>query len=136
MLAAFTLLNLLVFRAEITRIRRLSRARIESEIQKMKEAARSYRLGHSLGVGSDTALTPPRDANVLRARVKAVLDQLGKGLARVGLAKSQPANQLERIVGPQLAAQFAGRAGSGFLLSPNGHSFKLRSCQAGSDPRL
>jgi diguanylate cyclase (GGDEF)-like protein len=44
LLALFTALNMLVFRAEIARVRRLSRARIESEIQRMKEAARSYRL--------------------------------------------------------------------------------------------
>jgi two-component system, cell cycle response regulator len=51
LLLLFTVLNLLVFRAEIARVRRLSRARIESEIQRMKEAARSYRL-----------LTAPRSA--------------------------------------------------------------------------
>jgi diguanylate cyclase (GGDEF)-like protein len=41
---AFTFLNMVLFRGEIARIRRLSRTRIEAEIEKMREAARSYRL--------------------------------------------------------------------------------------------
>jgi two-component system, cell cycle response regulator len=40
----FCCLNLVVFRAEIARVRRLSRVRIESELERMKESARSYRL--------------------------------------------------------------------------------------------
>ncbi len=40
----FTGLNLWVFRAEITRVRRLSRAHVDAELKKVKEAARSYRL--------------------------------------------------------------------------------------------
>jgi two-component system, cell cycle response regulator len=40
----FCCLNLVVFRAEIARVRQLSRAYIESEIERMKDAARSYRL--------------------------------------------------------------------------------------------
>ncbi len=44
MLAMFAVLNMIVFRAEISRVRRLSKSRIEGEIQKMKDAARSYRL--------------------------------------------------------------------------------------------
>jgi diguanylate cyclase (GGDEF)-like protein len=59
LLMVFAGLNLVVFRAEIARVRRLSRARVEAEIQRMKDAARSYRLGHALGVGMDCALTPP-----------------------------------------------------------------------------
>jgi diguanylate cyclase (GGDEF)-like protein len=43
-LAVFAFLNVTLFRAELARMRRLSRARIQSEIDKMKEAARSYRL--------------------------------------------------------------------------------------------
>ncbi len=43
-LAVFAFLNVTLFRAELARMRRLSRARIQSEIEKMKEAARSYRL--------------------------------------------------------------------------------------------
>ncbi len=44
LLGVFAFLNMLVFRAEIARIRRVSRQRIETELKKMKEAARSYRL--------------------------------------------------------------------------------------------
>jgi diguanylate cyclase (GGDEF)-like protein len=44
LLGLFSSLNLVVFRAELARVRRLSRARIDAEIQRMKEAARSYRL--------------------------------------------------------------------------------------------
>jgi len=40
----FTSLNFMVFRAEITRVRRLSRERVEAELERNKEAARSYRL--------------------------------------------------------------------------------------------
>lgn len=43
-LAVFAFLNVSLFRAEIARMRRLSRARIQSELDKIKEAARSYRL--------------------------------------------------------------------------------------------
>ncbi len=41
---AFTSLNFVVFRAEIARVRRLSRERIDAELQRTKDAARSYRL--------------------------------------------------------------------------------------------
>src|SRR3954471_8336320 len=44
LLGVFAFLNMLVFRAEIARIRRVSRQRIETDLKKMKEAARSYRL--------------------------------------------------------------------------------------------
>ena len=44
LLGVFAFLNMLVFRAEIARIRRVSRQRIETELKKLKEAARSYRL--------------------------------------------------------------------------------------------
>ncbi len=40
----FCCLNLLVFRAEIARVRRLSRSHIEAELERMKDSARSYRL--------------------------------------------------------------------------------------------
>ena len=41
---AFTSLNYVVFRAEIARVRRLARERIDAELQRTKDAARSYRL--------------------------------------------------------------------------------------------
>ncbi len=62
LLALFTVLNLLVFRAEIARVRKLSRLRIESEIERMKEAARSYRL---LGAPSSPSLTTTGDRRVM-----------------------------------------------------------------------
>jgi diguanylate cyclase (GGDEF)-like protein len=55
LLSGFALLNMLVFRAEITRIRRLSRLRIETELRKMREAARTYRL---LGAPRSSAEQP------------------------------------------------------------------------------
>ncbi|HOU90553.1 MAG TPA: diguanylate cyclase [Polyangiaceae bacterium] len=51
LIGIFSCLNLALFRAEIARVRRLSRTRIEQELQRMKEAARSYRL---LGAPSST----------------------------------------------------------------------------------
>lgn len=44
LIGVFAVLNMVVFRAEIARVRRLSRLRIDGEIQRIKEAARSYRL--------------------------------------------------------------------------------------------
>jgi two-component system, cell cycle response regulator len=41
---AFGALNLVVFRTEIARVRRLSRERIAAEIKRLKDEARSYRL--------------------------------------------------------------------------------------------
>jgi hypothetical protein len=58
LIGVFSCLNLALFRAEIARVRRLSRTRIEQELQRMKEAARSYRL---LGAPS-TAAEPGRCA--------------------------------------------------------------------------
>jgi diguanylate cyclase (GGDEF)-like protein len=40
----FATINLIVFRAEIARVRQLSRGHVEAEIERMKESARSYRL--------------------------------------------------------------------------------------------
>lgn len=54
LIAAFATLNLFVFRAEIARVRRLSRAHLDGEIQKMRDDARSYRL-----IGAPTAAAPP-----------------------------------------------------------------------------
>jgi two-component system cell cycle response regulator len=44
LIGVFALLNMAIFHAEIARVRRLSRSRIEGELRRMKEAARSYRL--------------------------------------------------------------------------------------------
>jgi two-component system, cell cycle response regulator len=61
LLGVFAFLNMLVFRAEIARIRRVSRQRIETELKKMKEAARSYRLIGAPASAQERAQTPPRD---------------------------------------------------------------------------
>ncbi|HEY4156966.1 MAG TPA: GAF domain-containing protein, partial [Polyangiaceae bacterium] len=55
LLGVFAFLNMLVFRVEIARIRALFRQRIDSELRKMKDAARSYRL---LGAPSHAAERP------------------------------------------------------------------------------
>jgi two-component system, cell cycle response regulator len=44
LMLAFACLNLFVFRAEIARVRRLSRRRLEGELERMRDDARSYRL--------------------------------------------------------------------------------------------
>jgi diguanylate cyclase (GGDEF)-like protein len=60
--ALFAFLNLAVFRAELTRIRKLSRVRIEAELTRMRDAARSYRLLGAPASSRDQSRTPPPDA--------------------------------------------------------------------------
>jgi diguanylate cyclase (GGDEF)-like protein len=48
--AAFALLNLLFLRAEVARIRRTARAKVEAELARLKDDARRYRL---LGAGGE-----------------------------------------------------------------------------------
>jgi diguanylate cyclase (GGDEF)-like protein len=60
LLGVFAFLNMLVFRAEIARIRRVSRQRIETELKKMKDAARSYRL-IGAPAGAQERAPAPRD---------------------------------------------------------------------------
>ena len=60
--ALFSALNFLVFRAEIARVRKLSRLRIETELKKISEAARTYRLlGAPSGPGERSVTPPPDD---------------------------------------------------------------------------
>jgi diguanylate cyclase (GGDEF)-like protein len=61
LLGVFAFLNMLVFRAEIARIRRVSRQRIETELKKMKEAARSYRLIGAPASAQERVQAPARD---------------------------------------------------------------------------
>jgi two-component system, cell cycle response regulator len=61
LLGVFAFLNMLVFRAEIARIRRVSRQRIETELKKMKEAARSYRLIGAPASAQERALSPAKN---------------------------------------------------------------------------
>lgn len=44
LLATFALLNFAIFRAEIARVRRVSRSHLEGELKRLREDARSYRL--------------------------------------------------------------------------------------------
>ena len=66
LLGLFASLNLLVFRAELARIKRLSRQRIDAELTRMRDAARSYRLLGAPAGARETTLTPaPDDAERL-----------------------------------------------------------------------
>ena len=56
--AAFALLNLAFLRAEVARIRATAKARVEEELSRMKEDARSYRL---LGAGEARGRDRDRD---------------------------------------------------------------------------
>ncbi|HEY3494993.1 MAG TPA: diguanylate cyclase, partial [Polyangiaceae bacterium] len=62
LMALFAFLNLAVFRAELSRIRKLSRVRIEAELTRMRDAARSYRLLGAPANSRDPSRTPPPDA--------------------------------------------------------------------------
>lgn len=57
----FSFLNLSLFRAEIARVRRLSRVHIEGEIERMKNAARSFRLIGAPSSSIERGSIPPRD---------------------------------------------------------------------------
>ena len=61
LMGVFAFLNMAVFRAEISRVRRLSRVRIEGEIERMKEAARSYRLIGAPSTAVERGSVPPAD---------------------------------------------------------------------------
>ena len=69
---AFTSLNFLVFRAEITRVRRLSRERIDAELQRTKDAARSYRLLTTPSSAVERTGPLPLRGNDERAQASAV----------------------------------------------------------------
>jgi two-component system cell cycle response regulator len=61
LLSLFASLNLVVLRAELARIKRLSRQRIEAELTRMRDAARSYRLLGAPSGARDHTLTPAPD---------------------------------------------------------------------------
>jgi len=69
---AFTSLNFIVFRAEIARVRRLSRERIEAELQRTKDAARSYRLLTTPSSAVERTGPLPLRGNEERAQTAAV----------------------------------------------------------------
>ncbi len=62
---AFAMLNLALLRAEVARIRVTARARVEREIERLREDARSYRL---LGAGEASGSAKKEDAEERLAR--------------------------------------------------------------------
>ncbi len=72
MLVLFAALNWIVFRGEIRRVRRLSRQRLDSELQRIKDEARDYRLTgvpRSAADGASQRVTAPQgdEARLLRS---------------------------------------------------------------------
>ena len=66
---AFALLNLAFLRAEVTRIRSTARARVEGELRRLKEDARSYRL---LGAGEGSGEGEHREDRLARSSVEEI----------------------------------------------------------------
>ncbi len=72
-------LNLVVFRAEIARVRRLSKATVDSELQKMKEAARCYRLLSAPGTvtsGDTSTVAADAEARLVHSGVEEIREAL------------------------------------------------------------
>jgi two-component system, cell cycle response regulator len=65
----FALLNLAMLRAEVARIRATARARIEAQLVRIKEDARSYRL---LGAGETGERDEPRGDRLARSSVEEI----------------------------------------------------------------
>ncbi len=77
-LALFIGLNVALFRAEIARVRRVSRAHVASELDRMREAARSYRLLGGEGEDRDRLLRSGIDE--IHQAVQFALDLLKQSL--------------------------------------------------------
>jgi diguanylate cyclase (GGDEF)-like protein len=67
--AAFAGFNLAFLRAEVARIRATAKARVEAELSRMKEDARSYRL---LGGGDPTVTDEHKDDRLARSSVEEI----------------------------------------------------------------
>jgi diguanylate cyclase (GGDEF)-like protein len=67
--AAFALLNLTLLRAEVVRIRATARARVEAQLVRIREDARSYRL---LGAGEASDRAEVRSDRLARASVEEI----------------------------------------------------------------
>ena len=67
--AAFALLNLVLLRTEVARVRRAARARIDAELVRIREDARSYRL---LGAGETGDREDVRSDRLARASVEEI----------------------------------------------------------------
>jgi two-component system cell cycle response regulator len=66
---AFALLNLILLRAEVARIRVTARARVERELERLREDARSYRL---LGAGEVAAQKEDAEERLARSSVEEI----------------------------------------------------------------
>jgi two-component system cell cycle response regulator len=66
---AFALLNLLLLRAEVARIRLTARGRVERELERLRDDARSYRL---LGAGEATAHKEDAEERLARSSVEEI----------------------------------------------------------------
>ena len=67
--AAFALLNLLLLRAEVARIRVTARSRVERELERLREDARSYRL---LGAGEAAPKKADAEERLTRSSVEEI----------------------------------------------------------------
>lgn len=67
--SAFALLNLLLLRAEVARIRLTARGRVEREIERLRQDARSYRL---LGAGDAGARKEDTEERLARSSVEEI----------------------------------------------------------------
>lgn len=77
LLGAFAVLNFAVFRAELARIRKLSRLRLDAELQRLRDDARSYRLigapSSAVEAASDRREAPKGDPDrLLRSSVEEI----------------------------------------------------------------
>ncbi|MDB4946463.1 MAG: hypothetical protein JWP97_5997 [Labilithrix sp.] len=66
---AFALLNLLLLRAEVARIRLTARSRVEEELKRLRDDARSYRL---LGAGEAAAQKEDAEERLARSSVEEI----------------------------------------------------------------
>ena len=67
--SAFALLNLLLLRAEVARIRVTARSRVERELERLRQDARSYRL---LGAGEAAAKKEDSEERLARSSVEEI----------------------------------------------------------------
>ncbi len=68
-MGAFALLNLVLLRVEVARVRRVARARIEAQLLRLKEDARNYRL---LGAGEPSGSDESRSDRLARSSVEEI----------------------------------------------------------------
>lgn len=79
-LVVFTGLNVALFRAEIARVRRVSRARVAGELERLREAARSYRLLGSSGESDDPERLMHSGVDEIHEAAQFALELLRAGL--------------------------------------------------------